>query len=193
MPVSRPILITLLLASAAFAQNGIAPMWDVKSMLQQLIEQTDRYRTNIDKLPVVDWVNQKQASQTYLKQQEIVLAEVGHLKTVAGRLANAPEKLSLALDIYFRLQALESVTAALADGVSRYESQEKAAAINQLVSDNSATRLKLRQYVMDLSVNKEQEFAIAEREAQRCQAELNRNPLAPVPITGPRKKPQEKK
>jgi len=168
-------------------------MWDVKSMLQQLIEQTDRYRTNIDKLPVVDWVNQKQASQTYLKQQEIVLAEVGHLKTVAGRLANAPEKLSLALDIYFRLQALESVTAALADGVSRYESQEKAAAINQLVSDNSATRLKLRQYVMDLSVNKEQEFAIAEREAQRCQAELNRNPLAPVPITGPRKKPQEKK
>lgn len=193
MPVSRPILITLLLAFSAFAQNGIAPMWDLKAMLQQLIEQTSRYRTTVDKLPVVDWVNQKQASQTYLKQQESILAEVGHLKTVAERLANAPEKLSLALDIYFRLQALESVTAALADGVSRYESPEKAAAINQLVSDNSATRLKLRQYVMDLSVNKEQEYAIAEREAQRCQAELNRNPLAPVPITGPRKKPQEKK
>ncbi len=193
MPVLRPILFTLLLGSVGLAQNGIAPMWDVKAMLQKLVEQTEKYKTTVDRLKVVDWVNQKQASMTYLKQQEMVLAEVGHLKTVADRFANAPEKLSLALDIYFRLQALESVTAALADGVSRYESPENAAALQQLLTDNSATRMKLRQYVMDLSVNKEQEYAIAEREAQRCQAELNRNPLAPVPITGPRKKPQEKK
>lgn len=193
MTVLRFILISVLLGSAAYGQNGIAPMWDVKAMLRQLVEHADRYRTTVDKLPVVEWVNQKQASQTYLKQQEVVLTEVGHLKTVADRLSNAPEKLSLALDIYFRLQALESVTAALAEGVSKYENAEKAAVLNQLVSDNSNTRLKLRQYMIDLSVNKEQEFAIVEREAQRCQAELNRNPLAPVPITGPKKKPQEKK
>ncbi|MBL8175204.1 MAG: hypothetical protein JNK48_11070 [Bryobacterales bacterium] len=189
----RTIAVFLLLGGVAMGQNGIAPIWDVKAMLGQLTEHADRYRTAVDKLAVVEWVNQKQASQTYLKQQEVVLAEVGHLKTVAERLSKAPEKLSLALDIYFRLQALESVTAALAEGVSRYESADKAASLNQLVSDNTSTRMKLRQYVMDLSVNKEQEYQIAEREAQRCQAELNRNPLAPVPITGPRKKQQEKK
>jgi hypothetical protein len=193
MPVLRCLFLSVLLGSAACAQNGIAPIWDVKTMLRELVEQTDRYRSTVDKLSVVDWVNEKQASQTYLKQQEVVLTEVGHLKTVAERFSNSPEKLSLALDIYFRLQALESVTAALAEGVSRYESAEKAAVLNQLVSDNSNTRLKLRQYVMDLSVTKEQEFNTVEREAQRCQAELNRNPLAPVPITGPKPKPQEKK
>lgn len=193
MRALRSLFLFLLTIPACFSQDGIAPAWDVKAMLQQLLEQTERYRTTVDKLPVVDWVNKKSASQTYLRQQEMVIAEVGYLKTVAGQLSKAPEKLSLALDVYFRLQALESVTAALADGASRYEAAETADALNQLVSDNSNTRLKLRQYMMDLSVNKEQEYAIAEKEAQRCQAMLNRNPLAPVPPTGPKKKPQEKK
>ena len=91
------------------------------------------------------------------------------------------------------VRRISCVTAALADGVSRYENAEKAAALNQMVSDNTSTRLKLRQYVMDLSVTKEQEFTTVEREAQRCQAELNRNPLAPTPIAGPKPKTQEKK
>ena len=193
MHVLRFLFCCLLIGQAAIAQDGIAPVWDVKAMLQQLVDQMARYRTTVDKLPVVDWVNQKQASQTYLRQQEVVLGEVGNLNLVATRLNQAPEKLSLALDIYFRLQAIESMTAALADGASKFESQETANMLNQLVGDNSSLRLKLRQYVLDLSANKEQEYAIAEREAERCQAELNRNPLAPIPPTGPRKKAQEKK
>ena len=162
-------------------------------MLQKLVEHAELYRTTVDKLTVVDWVNEKKASQTYLKQQEAVMAEAGYIKLVAERLSAAPEKLSLALDIYFRLQALDDKTAALAAGASRYAGDEMAASLQKLIDDNSSTRTKLRQYVMDLSINKEKEFAIAESEAQRCQAELNRNPLAPIPPTGPRTKPQEKK
>ena len=162
-------------------------------MIDQLANHVDRYRVTVDKLPVVDWVNQKAASMTYLQQQELVIKESKYLKLVAGRLSATPEKLTLVMDMYFRLQALEGKTAALVEGASKFDKPETAEALQKLVADNSETRVKLRKYMVDLAANKEAEYAIAEREAMRCQAELNRNPLAPVPPMGPKPTPQEKK
>lgn len=179
-------LILCALPAVAQTEHGIAPAWDIRANLQQLNEQVGRYDSLVKQLQINDWIA-KGASETYRRQQEIVQTEVGHLKLVSSRLSNQPEKLSLALDAYFRLQALEGTTAALADGASRYQDQQLADNLNQLLNQNSTSRLKLRQYVMDLSVAKEQEYAVAEKEAQRCQAELNRNPLAPIPAMGPKK------
>jgi hypothetical protein len=126
---------------------------------------------------------EKGASETYRRQQQVVQTEAGYLNTVSTRLASQPEKLSLVLDAYFRLQAIEGQTSSLADGASKYQDQQTADALMALITANAASRTKLRQYMIDLSVTKEQEFAVVEREAQRCQVELNRNPLAPPPAT----------
>lgn len=166
----------------AQSSSGIAPAWDVRAMLQQLADQTTKFKTTVDQLKINEWV-EKGASETYRRQQQVVQTEAGYLNLVSTRLAAQPEKLSLVLDAYFRLQAIEGQTASLADGAARYQDEQTASALQALITANASSRTKLRQYMMDLSVTKEQEFAVAEREAQRCQAELNRNPLAPPPAT----------
>src|SRR5258707_7326420 len=107
-----PLLFSTLLALTAqmplTAQTpaaGITPAWDVRTTLTQIQGQVQRYKTLVDQLRVQQWVDGG-APDTYLKQQRVLQTEVGYLTLVTSRLADQPEKLSLALDAYFRLQSL---------------------------------------------------------------------------------------
>ena len=42
--------------------------------------------------------------------------------------------------------------------------------------ENSTNRDRLRQYLQDLATQKEEEFQVADREAQRCRAALLKQP-----------------
>ncbi|MBI3679574.1 MAG: hypothetical protein HY235_04180 [Acidobacteria bacterium] len=192
MFADRAVVLFALCAPAAFPQTGIAPAWDIRVTLKNLASQAERYKDIVDQLKVRDWISQG-ASEGYLRTQQVVLAESGHLKTIGGRLAEEPEKLSLALDAFFRLQTLEALTVSLGEGATRYQDTQLGDELNKLVESNANARASLREYVMDLSVTKEQEYAIAEKEAQRCQAILNRNPLAPPPAKPKAAQKQERK
>jgi hypothetical protein len=39
----------------------------------------------------------------------------------------------------------------------------------------------LRQYISDLAVQKEQEFTVLDKEAQKCRVDSNRTPARPAP------------
>jgi len=175
----------LLLPLGAFAQdaNGIAPAWDMRATLAQLAGQADRYRQAAAELKLDDWLA-KGASPGYRSQQQAVQREAEYLKLVGSRLAANPEKLSLALDAFFRLQTLETVLVSLSEGAARYQGQQVAQAMGALVTENAVTRGKLRQYVMDLSVSQEQEQAVALKEAQRCMTILSR-PAPEIPSNKP--------
>ena len=95
----------------------------------------------------------------------------------AGALEKQPERLSVALDTYFRTQTLETRLSSLVDGVRNYQNPAVGDLLVGVLGDNSANRDKLRQYITDLAVTKEQEFKIVDQEAQRCRTVLTR----PVP------------
>lgn len=171
----------LLFPSLVSAQNGIAPAWDMRSTLAQLAGQADRYRQAVTGLQIDNWIR-KGASDAYRSQQQSVQREAEYLKLVGSRLAASPEKLSLALDAFFRLQTIETVLVSLSEGAGRYESQQVAQSMSALLTENSVTRGKLRQYLIDLSVSQEQEQAVALKEAQRCMTILSR-PAPDLPQT----------
>ena len=52
-----------------------------------------------------------------------------------------------------------------------------------LISQDFGNRQKLRQYLSELSVEREQEFKIADEEAQRCRGIISREPAATPPRT----------
>ncbi len=181
MLLSAVVFLLLFPSLQAQTQNtGIAPEWAVRATLKELIGQAHRYQAAVERLNVEDWIAQG-APQTYQSQRQSVQREAGYLRTVSVRLSEEPEKISLALDAFFRLQSLESNTISLSEGARRYQEGPLSDELNRLVTENADTRFKLRQYVLDLSQTKEQEHAVAVREAQRCQEVLNRNPLAPPP------------
>lgn len=173
----------------AAVQVGMAPAWDVRTMMATLIDHSQRYSNLLGNMNISEWVA-KGAPDSYARQKDVVQREVGFLGSVARRLSTEPEKLSLALDALFRLQTLEALTSSLAEGSGRYENEKVGEELRSILDQNAATRQRLRQYVLDLSVTKETEYAVAEKEAQRCQSVLNRNPLAPVPVENRRPKIQ---
>ena len=174
----RLMVALLLLAGAALPcaaqQKGIASEWDIKTTLQGLSAQTGRL------LPVLEQVRPKEwqgASETYVQQVESTRTQAAGLQTLLGTLAREPEKLSAALDTFFRLQNLESLLGSLSEGVRRYQNPALADLLTGLVAESSGSRQQLRQYVMDLVSLKEQEYHVMDREAQRCRAFLSRQPL----------------
>jgi hypothetical protein len=57
-----------------------------------------------------------------------------------------------------------------------------------VLGENSTNRDRLRQYITDLAANKEQEFQIADKEAQRCRGMLGKQAPAPKPAAPPIRK-----
>ena len=119
----------------------------------------------------------KGAPATYVSQLSGARAEVGYLIASAGNLGRQPDKLSVALETYFRLQSVETQVGSLVDGVRRYQNPAVGDLIISVMSANSANRDQLRQYISDLAQSREQEFRIADSEAQRCRAQLLRQPV----------------
>jgi hypothetical protein len=65
------------------------------------------------------------------------------------------------------------------DGVRKYQSPELAEQMQTIVSENGTNRDQLRQYMQDLAAQKEQEFKVADTEAQRCRGMLFQPPATP--------------
>jgi hypothetical protein len=171
---------------AAFAQASVSAPWDIKETIVALSEQTARLKPVLDQLTPDEWVP-KGAPVAYVAQWRSAQRELSDVDQASAVLQKQPEKLSAALNVYFRIQTLEARLTSLVDGVRTYQNPAVGDLIVGIVGENSGNRDKLRQYIADLADQKEQEFAIADKEAQRCRVQLNRQsgpakPAAPRPV-----------
>ena len=171
----------------AHAQASVSAPWDIKETIAALSSQTARIKPVLDQLTPGEWV-QKGAPDAYVAQWRSAQRELTDVDSASAALEKQPEKLSAALNVYFRVQALEARLTSLVDGVRTYQNPAVGDLIVGIVGENSGNRDKLRQYIADLAEQKEQEFAIADKEAQRCRVQLNRQPApakpaAPKPVT----------
>jgi hypothetical protein len=172
------LLPSILLSLSAAAQTpppSVSAEWDISQTLAALSAQAKRLKPIVDQLTPQAWVA-KGAPQTYVTQHKAAQDELGYLVTSAQNLSKDPERLTVALDTYFRLQSLEFRLHSLADGVRNYQNPAVGDLLLGVLAENSANRDKLRQYITDLASTKEQECQIMEKEAQRCRGMINRQP-----------------
>jgi hypothetical protein len=174
-----PLLSVPFLFQTAHAQASVSAPWDIKETIASLTAQTDRLKPVLNQLTPDQWVANG-APETYIAQWHSAQREVGDVETASAALQKQPEKLSSALNLFFRIQTMETRLSSLVDGVRHYQNPAVGDLIVGIVAENSANRDKLRQYISDLADQQEQEFAVADKEAQRCRVQLNRQP-APKP------------
>ena len=172
----------------AHAQASVSAPWDIKETIVALSAQTTRIKPVLDQLTPNEWV-QRGAPDAYVAQWRSAQQEVIDVDGASAALAKQPEKLSAALNVYFKVQALEARLTSLVDGVRTYQNPAVGDLIVGIVGENSGNRDKLRQYISDLAEQKEQEFAIADKEAQRCRTQLNRQPAPAKPAAPKPAKP----
>ena len=176
------LILPLLFIAFLGRGQGVSAGWDISKTIDALSAQAKRLKPILDQLTPQEWVK-KGAPDAYVSQWRGAQAEVGYLADAAKALDQQPERLTLALETYFRLQALESRLNSLVDGVRNYQNPAVGDLLVGVLGENSSNRDKLRQYITDLAATKEQEFQIADQEAQRCRGMLShQTPAKPATV-----------
>jgi hypothetical protein len=157
------------------AQVGVASEWDARKLIEVLGAQAQHLKPIIDQVQPADWQS-KGASETYVAQWNAAEAQLKYLLSSSDAFSRQPERLPLGLDTYFRMQAMESTLGSLIEGVRKYQNPALASLMQSVIAENSTNRDRLRQYLQDLAAQKEEEFQVADREAQRCRAALLQQP-----------------
>jgi hypothetical protein len=164
----------LFLPFSLLAQNGgISAEWDLRASLDALAAQTARLVPILEQVRPADW---KGAPGAYAVQLNSARTQAAGLKAVVEALRKDPEKLTTALDVFLRIQSLDSVVRSVIEGVRKYQNPALADLLLGVLSEGGKSQLQLRQYVADLAQLKEAEFQVMEQEAQRCRSTLTRQP-----------------
>jgi hypothetical protein len=170
-------------ATALFAQGpastqpapGLETAWEIAPAIQELAAHAGRLVPLLDRLPVRSWV-EKGASDTYAQQRDSAKEQAQALATEAKALAASPERLSMALQVLFRLQAVETMAGSLVEGVRRYQTPKDAQELATAVAQGGAGRERLQRYIVNLAAEREQDLAVMNAEAQRCRGILTQAP-----------------
>jgi len=178
--------LTLLLPLASItlwgqAAPSVPAPWDVSKSVSELAAQVAKLKPVLAQLTPQAWVEQG-APPAYVDQWQGARQELDYLEQTARALEKQPEKLTAALDLYFRLQAVEWRLQSLSEGARKYQSPAAAGQIAEAAGLHATKRDQLRDYITDLATQNEQQLAVMDREAQRCREEQNTlHPPAPAP------------
>ncbi len=161
------------------AQTSVSAPWDITETIAALSQQTARLKPVLDQLTPEEWT-QRGAPQAYVAQWRSAEQDLNSVVEASATLQKQPDRLPSVLNVYFRLESMQTRLTSLVEGVRNYQNPAVGDLIVGIVAENSGNQEKLRQYIADLADQKEQEFTVADREAQRCRTTLNRQPAAPV-------------
>ncbi|HKD10030.1 MAG TPA: hypothetical protein VKB79_29250 [Bryobacteraceae bacterium] len=144
-------------------------------ILNRIAKQTARLTPLLDQVHAQEWVA-KGASETYVAQLESIRAQVQAVGTEMAGIAQHPDNMPECLRGLFRVQTLHGSMQSLMGGLRRYQNAALADLIESVASEDQGELEKLQNHILDLANRREQEYLIADHEAQRCRAEISRDP-----------------
>jgi len=162
------------------AAPSVPASWDVSKSVTELAAQVAKLKPVLAQLTPQAWVEQG-APPAYVEQWRGAQQELDYLDQTARALEKQPEKMTTALDLYFRLQAIEWRLQSLSEGARKYQSPAAGDVLAEAVGVHATKRDQLREYITDLAAQNEQQLAVMDREAQRCREQQNATrPAAPA-------------
>jgi hypothetical protein len=171
-------LVFWIAALACWGQTAeLTPAWDISKTLNALAAQTQRLTPVLEQLKPDDWVS-RGAPEGYIQQTAEIRRQIAYVRQTAAELSAEPGVMTRTLEVFLRLQSLESMLDSLSQGVRQYQNPALADLLQSIVSENNANRARLREYLIELVSTKEVELRIADLEAQRCRATLIRKQRA---------------
>jgi hypothetical protein len=156
-------------------QAGVVPEWEAKRDIPSLPDKIRKILPVLEQLQPETWVA-KGAPEAYVQQWKAAQTEVGYLQQTVDALAESPDRLTLALDAYFRLQAIDTRLGNLTDAIRKYQNPALADLFQSLAAETGTVRIGLQQYITEVATQRETEWRIMESEAQRCRMQLTAPP-----------------
>jgi hypothetical protein len=150
---------------------GLETDWDIGAALQEIAAHAGRLLPALNRVDARSWVDQG-ASETYAEQLQDVKDQTQALAEGAKALAKNPERLSADLELYFRMQSIDSMLASVEEGMRKYQSPASAQTLASLEAEAGANRDRLQRYIVNLAAQREKELHVMDEEAQRCRSAL---------------------
>lgn len=168
-------LCLLLLFSPVVCAQGPGARPEISKTVLDIAAHAERLIPMMDQIKPEEWVK-KGASETYVAQWKTSEVQCKALISDARALAQSPDKLVDVLKVLFRVQFLEISLGSLEEGLRKYQNPALAELVNGTRAENIPNREKLQQYAIDLADQREQDYKIADAEAQRCRSQLVTQP-----------------
>jgi hypothetical protein len=162
-------------AQPASAQQGLQAPWDVKQMLNELNAENEKLQPLIARMHPQQWLDNG-APPTYASQYLEARTRMEDQIRAVKRLSLQTESLPVALDTYFRMEAFEVIARSLGECIQKYGDRDMAQELSRLAAQEFTDRQKFREYLRDLSTERDQEFKVADEEAQRCRGIISGEP-----------------
>jgi hypothetical protein len=156
---------------------GLESAWTLRFILDELLKDNEKLEPLLAQMNPQEWVSKKGASDVYIQQWQTAHSQLREVVAASKMLAQRTESLPLALDDYFRLEALEYTSRSLQEAVTRYGDRFTADQLNGLIARNFSRRERFRDYIRDLAASSEVNFKLADEEAQRCRGIISKEPI----------------
>jgi hypothetical protein len=163
-------------ASSAQPPPGLQAPWDVKQMLNELNAENEKLQPLIAQMHPQEWLDNG-APPAYASQYLEARTRMDDQIRAVKRLSLQTDSLPVALDTYFRMEAFEVIAHSLGECIRKYGDRDMAEELSRLTAQEFTNRQKFREYLRDLSTERDQEFKVADEEAQRCRGMISGEPL----------------
>jgi len=147
----------------------------ILSALSGIQQHETRLEPMLAELKPKDWIR-KGAADTYEEQFNSVTNQLHAIETDMTNLTQHPSQMSDCIKALFRAQAFHEMLGSLLGGVRRYQNPALADLIEAVAAEDRADLDRLENWVLQLAGEKEAQFNVVDREAQRCRATLSSEP-----------------
>jgi hypothetical protein len=176
----RLIPAMLILSSAAFSQQ-VPGMTDdeVAAIFSRISQRAARIGPMLEQLHPSDWIA-RGAPDTYLAQWNSTREQFGAIQSDMSALAQHPDGLAESMKALFRIQSTQQMLGSLMGGARKYQNPALADLIESVAAEAGGDIDRFEKHLLELAGDKEQQFTVVDREAQRCRATLLRQPATPA-------------
>jgi hypothetical protein len=180
----RLFFAALILSSGASAQqtgSSVPTMTDeeVAAIFNHLSQRAARIGPMLEQLHPNDWIA-KGAPDTYLSQLNSTREQFRAIQSDMSALGQQPEHLAESMKALFRVQMANQLLGSLMGGARKYQNPALADLIESVAAEANGDIDRFEKHLVELADEKEQQFTVVDREAQRCRATLSRQPSAPA-------------
>ncbi len=159
-------------------QEGMIPRWEVTALAEDVVKNIATGQKVLSELRPREWL-QDGAPDAYVDQLLTLQSDLDSATLSAEALRRHPERLSYAVDTFLWLDRSDSLLSSMASGVRKYYNGAIADLLDSARSRNVANIGTLKEYMGQLAVEVETSMDIANREAQRCRADIAKKPEQP--------------
>lgn len=163
---------------SASAATGLESPYEARQIVNTSLTEVDALKPILLAAHPDIWSQEKGAPATYVVQWQTAQREVEYVDTVAKRFLQQIDSLPVALDLYYRMEALEATVRSVNEGAQRYGEPATAGKLSAFVAASFDRRQRFRDYIRDLATDLEQNYKVADDEAQRCRAIISKEPPA---------------